>query len=368
MTSSTRIILVRHGRSTYNDQGRYQGSSNHALLTQKGIETACQVGQSLRHVPIHAVYSSPLRRVTQTTDTILRELGTGPKALSIDENLREIDLSNWEGLSYQHVKEQFAEDYRCWQEQPHEFELTRLQAQTRGSTAAVTEVKYYPVRSLYQRAQQFWQTVLTQHAGQTVLVVSHGGTNHALISTALGLTPEHHHRLQQSNCGVSILEFTNWQVQIQQLNCTASIKETLPKLKAGKQGLQLLLVAEEALSKDRAHTLADRLAAIAPNFCLASREDLARKLLQRCPTTLQLATTKASFLLDWQQSLEQSVRHQSKLITGIAIAPTRSIQTLLMQTLGGQAQNSSQIRVESGKLSVVHYPSAHRPVVQAINF
>lgn len=368
-SSPTRIILVRHGRSTYNDQGRYQGSSNDAVLTEQGTATAQQVGQYLRHVPIQAVYSSPLRRVTQTANAILRELSTGLGSIVIDSNLREIDLHHWEGLSYQTVREQFAEDYRCWQERPHEFALMRSQAssQASGSAIAVAEEPYYPVQALYQRVRQFWQMLLLKHMDQTVLVVSHGGTNHALLSTALDLAPQHHHRLQQSNCGVSIVEFTRQRSQLCQLNSTTPLGETLPKLKAGKQGLRLLLVAEEALAANP-RTLCHRLAEIAPNFCLSSRADLSRKLLQHCPKTLQLTTTRTDFLPDWQRGLAQSSHHRGELMTGVAITPIRSIQTFLIQALGGQPENAPQIHVEPGQLSIIHYPPAHRPVVQAINF
>ncbi|MEO0771139.1 MAG: histidine phosphatase family protein, partial [Cyanobacteria bacterium J06649_4] len=54
---STRIILVRHGRSTFNDQGRYQGSSNQSVLTSHGITTAQLVGDSLTHIPIDIIYT-----------------------------------------------------------------------------------------------------------------------------------------------------------------------------------------------------------------------------------------------------------------------------------------------------------------------
>ncbi|NET32951.1 MAG: histidine phosphatase family protein [Cyanothece sp. SIO1E1] len=368
MTSSpTRIILVRHGRSTYNDQGRYQGSSDDSVLTEQGTATARQVGQCLRHLPIQAVYSSPLRRVTQTTDAIVRELANVSPSV-VDHTLREIDLSNWEGLPYQTVREQFAEDYRRWQERPHEFTL--ISTQSRGCSTAVVEIPHYPVLDLYQRAQQFWQRMLPRHQGQTVLVVSHGGTNHALISTALGLTPEHYHRLQQSNCGISLLEFADQQAQLRQLNDTAPLGKTLPKLKAGKQGLRLLLLPAEteATRLSHSHSLVQRIAAIAPDFCLANDAPLSQRLLQECPNTLQLHTSRPDFLLDWQQLLGQSERSQSGLMTGMAIAPTSSIQTLLMQTLGGSSQQADQLHLESGQFSVIHYPPAHRPVVQAINF
>jgi hypothetical protein len=72
VNSSTRVILVRHGRSTYNEAGRYQGSSDDAVLTQKGKETAQLVGQMLNGMAIDAIYTSPLRRVQETIGEILK--------------------------------------------------------------------------------------------------------------------------------------------------------------------------------------------------------------------------------------------------------------------------------------------------------
>ena len=97
----SRVILVRHGRSTFNDQGRYQGSSNEAVLTQKGIETAQHVGRFLRKKAIDVVYTSPLLRAKQTTEEILKTMADQRlKLITVNHNLREIDLSIWEGLTY----------------------------------------------------------------------------------------------------------------------------------------------------------------------------------------------------------------------------------------------------------------------------
>ncbi|MCG8364443.1 MAG: histidine phosphatase family protein, partial [Pseudanabaenales cyanobacterium] len=55
----TRVILVRHGRSTFNQQGRYQGSSDEAVLIEKGRLDAGRVGDALKGIHIDAVYASP---------------------------------------------------------------------------------------------------------------------------------------------------------------------------------------------------------------------------------------------------------------------------------------------------------------------
>lgn len=362
-SQTTTVVLVRHGRSTFNDQGRYQGSSDDSVLTAKGIRTAQQVGQSLRKTPIRAVYTSPLRRVQQTTQEILQAIAR-PVELNVSADLREIDLPQWQGLTYQHVKQQFADAYACWQQRPHEFQQSAPVKNTTLDNVALAAKPVYPVQDLYRRAQQFWQGLIPRHPGQTILVVAHGGTNHALISTALGGTPQHHHSLQQSNCGTSVLEFSGRGIALKQLNQTTALGETLPKLKAGKQGLRLLLIPTEAI-KFHPHSLTHRLSEIPVDFCLSTEQPRTRQILQNHPQTLHLAIQNENFLHDWQQALAQSSQRAHGVMTGVAIAPRRSIQTLLIQTLGGSPRDYSKIH--PGQLSVIHYPHDHRPVVQGVN-
>ncbi|MEL7246110.1 MAG: histidine phosphatase family protein, partial [Cyanobacteria bacterium J06573_2] len=63
----TRVILVRHGRSTYNEQQRYQGCCDESVLTEKGKLQALKTGLALSQIRFDAVYVSPLKR-TQETD------------------------------------------------------------------------------------------------------------------------------------------------------------------------------------------------------------------------------------------------------------------------------------------------------------
>ena len=109
-TQTTRVILVRHGRSTFNDMGRYQGSSNQSVLTQKGKATARLVGQYLaQHCqgsPIDVIYASPLQRVQQTAAEICKQISQSPP-IEVSQDLKEISLSLWEGRTYADVRETF---------------------------------------------------------------------------------------------------------------------------------------------------------------------------------------------------------------------------------------------------------------------
>ncbi|MEM9006433.1 MAG: histidine phosphatase family protein [Cyanobacteria bacterium P01_F01_bin.86] len=359
---STRIIFVRHGRSTYNEQGRYQGSSNQAVLIADGYRTARLVGQALQAEKIDAIYASPLKRVQQTVEVIREQLPHDECAIAFREDLREIDLPAWEGLPYETVRTHQVDDYRCWIERPHEFQMAPIpQAES-----------FYPVRDLYQRAQQFWQDVLPGNAGKTLLVVSHGGTIHALISTALGLTPDQHHCLQQSNCGISILEFTTQTntVQLSQMNDTGILGEVLPKLKAGRQGLRLLFLPVEP--NTLMSGVCSLLELVHLDFSLQTHGLISdfqtAQLLKNHPETVPLQIQRDDFIQVWQQTLTLRQQSEGLLITGLIIASPQQVEDLLRQIVGIPTRAEEALTVSPGKISVVHYADSQpRPILQGLN-
>ncbi len=386
-SGTTRVILIRHGRSTFNQLKLYQGSSDASVLTEAGHETARQVGKFLSNQTIDAIYTSPLKRVQQTVDAILEQLGSQfPKRLEVHAGLREIDMATWEGRSFQEVQQSEPEAYQCWKQRPHEFQLAMPAAYaTSGVTGAVAvavQTECYPVLDLYERARRFWQEVIPQHQGKTIVIASHGGTNCALISTALGLSPARFHSLQQSNCGISVLNFPEGcltAAQLRTLNLTTPIGETLPKLKAGKQGLRLLLCpTESAQSAHQSGHLANLLQNVPIDFSLTSlsnsAQSLTEKILQCHPQTVQLQSQQQQFLLNWQRTIATKSgapksSSPSPLITGLVVAQSPDIQQILASVMGLKLDQQWKLQVQPGTISILHYPTGQQaPVVQALNF
>lgn len=250
---TTRVVIVRHGQSSYNTERRIQGRSDASTLTAKGCSDALKVGEVLSRLNFAAVYTSPLQRAKKTAEVICDRLSTS--AIQPQDNLMEIDLPLWEGMLLQEVREQFSEDYRRWHQQPQQLLMIIPDAQ--GTK------KHFPVLALYEQAEQFWQEILPRHAGETILIVGHNGINRALISTALGIPASRYHSIQQSNCGISVLNFDppsppipkgdpmpppyqggtkGGSVQLESLNQTSHLGEVLPSLRPNHQGTRLLLV------------------------------------------------------------------------------------------------------------------------------
>jgi phosphoserine phosphatase len=244
---STRVIILRHGQSSYNSQGRIQGRSDLSVLTDRGQADARLTSTAFQGLAFDAAYCSPLQRARQTATTVLTELGQ-QDCLQTDDRLLEIDLPLWETMLNQDVREKYTEQYQAWKERPHELKM--LLPQANGS-----QQEFFPVLSLYEQATKFWQGIIPQHQGKTILIVAHNGINRALISTALGIPPRLYHSIQQSNCGVTVLNFSGgWgeNVQLESLNQTSHLGQKLPTFRPPNRGPRFLLVRHGETDWNRA--------------------------------------------------------------------------------------------------------------------
>jgi phosphoserine phosphatase len=205
-------------------------------LTIKGQKQAELTGQALSNLAINAAYCSPLVRANQTANLVLANRSV---PLSIYENLREINLPLWEGLTFAEVRSQYPEQYNNWHHAPNQLVMTMAGGE-----------KFYPVLDLFAQAQKVWSEILPNHEGQTILLVAHSGINRALIASALGIDPARYHYLHQSNCGISVLNFRQedgkYIAQMESLNLTSHLQaiagEVLPPIKKDHTGIRLLLV------------------------------------------------------------------------------------------------------------------------------
>lgn len=361
LTLPTRVILVRHGRSTYNEQGRYQGASDESVLTEKGHQDARQTGLALRGTNLSAVYTSPLQRTQQTTEGI-QSVCCPLVPVIAHPDLKEVDLPAWSGLRYQHVRESLTTDYQRWIESPHEFEMVGPQGVRR------------PVQDLYDQAQRFWQQILPRHPGQTILVVSHGGTIRALIGTALGLPCSYYHALQQSNCGVSVLSFPGQSrpAHLETMNDTSHLGEVLPKLKAGRQGLRLLLVPTGKRDLQSVQDLHTILHSQQLDFCISQSDAsqvLCKAILAEHPRTVQLHTNRTDFHHLWLNTIQgrHTSTHSTEIITGVLVAQPQILQQMLSCIIG--THRLLNLPLMDGRVSVIHCPTTQNtPILQSMNF
>ena len=110
-----RLLLVRHGRTAWNEAGRYQGQSDPPLAPEGEAEAAALAG-TLRGERVGCVLASPLRRAAATAAILARTLSLPPPVT--DPRLTELGYGAWEGLTQAEVKARWPALLRCWKRTP----------------------------------------------------------------------------------------------------------------------------------------------------------------------------------------------------------------------------------------------------------
>ncbi len=113
--AQTRLILVRHGQTQWNLQGRYQGRADTPICTV-GLATAQRVAVMLRGCEATVLLASPLQRARATAEVIGRRLGDLGSV--VDERLTEIDFGQWQGRTQAQVKTHWPVLLRAWKRAP----------------------------------------------------------------------------------------------------------------------------------------------------------------------------------------------------------------------------------------------------------
>lgn len=107
-----KLLLIRHGQTDWNLQGKIQGSCD-IELNDTGIKQAEDLSSKLlmRNYKFTKIYSSKQRRAVKTAETISRV--SNVEYITV-EGLEEMHLGDWEGLSWVEVKEKFPFEFEEW--------------------------------------------------------------------------------------------------------------------------------------------------------------------------------------------------------------------------------------------------------------
>src|ERR1700741_2656837 len=108
----TELLLVRHGETDWNRERRFQGHADQPL-NETGREQARAPATDLDGNGIDLIYTSDLARARETAEIVGAQLGLDVVAM---RELREIDVGEWEGLTWQEIEERYPEGARKWHE------------------------------------------------------------------------------------------------------------------------------------------------------------------------------------------------------------------------------------------------------------
>ena len=153
------LILIRHGETLWNKEGRVQGISDVELSTA-GIEQARLLALSLKDHPIRAIHTSPLKRALQTAE-IINEFHR--KEIHTHQDLMEMDQGDFEGVSFKILMACEKDFLNKWIANPASVQMPKGESLTQ----------------LQERAWRAMERIINEE--ETALVVSHNFTIAAII-------------------------------------------------------------------------------------------------------------------------------------------------------------------------------------------
>ncbi|WP_273449563.1 histidine phosphatase family protein [Streptococcus ferus] len=165
-----KLYFVRHGKTEWNLEGRFQGANGDSPLLESSIKETEELGRYLKAIPFDAVYSSDLERAYRTADIIMNE-NDSPVQITCSKALREWDLGNLEGQKISLVCAIYPKQMEAFRHNLAQFNNSMFEAE-----------------SVYQATQRILNFVksLKDRKEENVLIVGHGATLTAAIQRLLG--------------------------------------------------------------------------------------------------------------------------------------------------------------------------------------
>jgi broad specificity phosphatase PhoE len=198
-----RLIVLRHGETDWNREGRYQGCID-TRLSQGGRWQAEAASRALARRSLAAVYSSPLSRAGETAEAI-----ASPHGLQVrrDPAFAEICHGLWEGLTVEEVRSEFPDLYSAWRESPQTVTMPNGE-----NLAQVSE-------RVLGRVEQ----LRSDHAGETVCLVTHGSPLRILLLDALGGSLDRFWIFHCASTGMSEFEYEDGRAVLRLMNSVAHL-------------------------------------------------------------------------------------------------------------------------------------------------
>ncbi|MFF8099240.1 histidine phosphatase family protein [Streptomyces sp. NPDC016640] len=181
-----RVILWRHGQTSWNVERRFQGTTD-VELTETGVAQARRSARLLAGLGPDAIVASDLKRAADTAAELAALTGL---EITHDEALRETYAGVWQGLTHDEIIARYGDQYAAWK---------RGEPVRRGGGELETEVADRAAPVVLRHAEKLPED-------GTLVVVSHGGTIRTTIGWLLGLQPHNWESLGGlTNCCWSVL-------------------------------------------------------------------------------------------------------------------------------------------------------------------
>lgn len=181
----TSVYLVRHGSVVGAETRRFIGHLDVAL-SPAGIAQIEALSSRLRTTRFDAIYCSDLLRTRHSAEILATPHRLTPVP---DPALREFAMGEWDGLTAEQIRALDGRAFDAWMADVGRFQFPGGES----------------LPDLMGRAVPAFEALVARHAGRSVAIVAHGGSNRAILCHALGLGPERLLALGQDYAALSVL-------------------------------------------------------------------------------------------------------------------------------------------------------------------
>ncbi len=188
------VYLLRHAHV-----GREETFIGHLdiPLSSQGVQESQEWAQRMEDLELDALYCSDLLRATQTAEPLLDRLTLQPQLLA---DLRERNMGDWEGLSWEDVTRRYPEDSRHY--------LKNWAGAIPGGES---------LSQMKRRVLAAWKEIWSQ-SWDRAMIIAHGGTNRILLAEFLGIPDRNFFRIAQDHLRMNWIEFTEGTPTIKMIN------------------------------------------------------------------------------------------------------------------------------------------------------
>jgi broad specificity phosphatase PhoE len=186
MSLTTHVVIIRHGQSQGNAEGRFGGHTD-TPLSPRGRKQAQATAKALASEQFSAIYSSDLPRAIETASPLAKLTGV---SLETTEALRERSVGVMEGLTFEEAAEQHPEQYQALLRRDFEHVLSGGES----------------YRQTLDRASRQLDEAIEQHKGGRIAFFAHTGTICILILHLMGALDAPDLKpvwIATANCGIA---------------------------------------------------------------------------------------------------------------------------------------------------------------------